>query len=295
MSRHGFSRPVAVRRSSSVSHDQWMRERLTGAMDLALSTLSGRFVSPGTGRLALSTAPGAETVFHRAARSAGLPVLPGSGIKGAVRTVYELLSASCNPFVSTPPTCGRKDVCDACSLFGARGYSGRVSFGDGVASGDTRREIRWLPVGHEPDGTKTQGDFRLYDLAPQGSQPHRGGQEPARAAREVYLGKFRTRLSFVNLTPEELGRLLLCCGLEAPGALGFPLRLGGVKYEGQGAMRVEVETLALHGVAIRDQKPAAEQAVGWIEQALASTPWAETFEPIYRELANTLRHGEPRS
>ncbi|HSS76813.1 MAG TPA: hypothetical protein VLV54_08705, partial [Thermoanaerobaculia bacterium] len=86
MGRHGLSRPPgAPERHPSQRHDVWPRDLLTGVLTLSLETPPGQYVSPGTGRLALTTTPGGEIVAQQGARAAGTPVLPGSGIKGAVR------------------------------------------------------------------------------------------------------------------------------------------------------------------------------------------------------------------
>ena len=150
MSRHGISRPGHdVERSPAVPHDRWLPDRLTGAIELSFETLKDRFVSPGTGRLALSGSEGSEIVVKKAARSKDRPIVPGSGIKGAVRTLYELLSFSCNPF-DFKAGCKGHRLCDACSLFGARGHLGRVSFSDAIPDGSVSVVVRHFPSAMNP-------------------------------------------------------------------------------------------------------------------------------------------------
>jgi RAMP superfamily len=294
MSRHGISRPGSeVARSPAVPHDRWLPDRLTGVIELSFETLTDRFVSPGTGRLALSGSEGSEVVALKAARSHDHPVVPGSGIKGAVRTHYELLSFSCNPF-DFKAGCKGLRLCDACSLFGARGHLGRISFSDAVPheNGSVRVAVRKLPVGHESHGSKTRGDFRLYDLAPD-SSPSSGGAPRETHSREVFTGRFRARLAFMNTKPEELGRLLLCLGLGKEEIPGFPIRLGGVKYDGQGAVRAAAESLAVRAPRREDLKNGAcgARLTSWISEALDS-PWGVTFRSTYDEISETLRKGE---
>jgi hypothetical protein len=281
-----------VARFPAVPHDRWLPDRLTGAIELRLETLQDRFVSPGTGRLALSGSEESEVAL-KAARSHDRPIVPGSGIKGAVRTLYELLSFSCNPF-DFKAGCKSPRLCDACSLFGARGHLGRVSFSDAVPykDGSVRVAVRKLPVGHESHGSKTKGDFRFYDLTPD-SSPGSGGAPRETHSREVFTGWFRARLAFTNANPEELGRLLLCLGLGNEGAPGFPLRLGGVKYDGQGAVRVAAESLVVRAPRREDLKSDAcgARLTAWIAEALGS-PWGATFRPTYDEISATLRSGE---
>jgi hypothetical protein len=274
-----------------VPHDCWLPKRLTGILTLRFKTIEDRFVSPGTGRLALSGPESREVVAERAARSHDRPVLPGSGIKGAVRTLYELLSFSCNPF-DFRTGCKGAHLCDACSLFGARGHLGRISFSDAVPDGPVSVSVRQLPMGHEAHGERTPGDFRLYNLAPD-SPGGVGGAPRKTYSREVFTGAFRASLAFTNVSPEELGRLFLCLGFgkgeEAP---GFPLRLGGVKYDGQGAMSITAESLTLRAPRREglDRDACAARIAVWITGALDS-PWAASFRPTYDQLSAMLRTG----
>lgn len=293
MSRLGVYRvPGDIQRSAPVPHDRWLRDRSTGAIDLAISTLPGRFVSPGTGRLVLTDHGAGEVVAQQAAHSKDQPILPGSGIKGAVRTLYELLSISCNPF-DFNAGCQRFSACDACSLFGLRGWTGRVSFSDAIASpeGTVTEAVAKVPAAWEPDGSKTNGDFRLYDLGDGESAPAgRGAPERPPYVREVFAGRFSTRLYFINATDEELGRLLLCLGLGDPDRFCFPLRLGGVKYAGQGAVSLQVERVKLRFPDARSlaAEPSATLVAKWIAQALDSA-WGATFSPKLAEVASGLK------
>jgi hypothetical protein len=265
---------------------------LTGSVELILETLPDRFVSPGTGRLVLSGPDNHEVVAEKAARSHDLPIVPGTGIKGAVRTLYELLSSSCNPF-DFRAGCKGSYLCDACSLFGARGHLGRISFSDATPDGNdsVHVTVRQLPVGHESHGSKTQGDFRLYDLA-KDSPPGSGGAPRETHSREVFMGRFRTRLAFTNANSEELGRLLLTMGLGKEGVPGFPLRLGGVKYDGQGAMNVTVESVTVRAPRRESIESGACDArlALWMDEALQSA-WGTTFRSTYDEVSTTLRSG----
>lgn len=307
MSPHTLTRPPnpaappAIERRPPPAHERWDASLETGLLTLHLETAQGRFVSPGTGRLALVERPAGEGVAQQAARAAGVPVLPGSGIKGAVRTLYELLSFSCDPFAPRPrgsEHCTPAAACDACSLFGTLSWNGRVGFSDAVPTEPeaVRVEVREVPVPwNDPNSPKAEG-FRVYDLG-RALEPKAEGRvrrERARElAREVFVGRFVTRLAFTNLRPDELGRLCLALGLGG-GANGFFLRLGGVKYDGGGAVQVRPHALRrAAGLRSREELPGerCQKAVdAWIAAALRSH-WAETFEPKLRELARTLQSG----
>src|SRR5436309_11927326 len=164
MAPHCLSRRAGpIVRSAPVGDDRLAAGRVCGVLQLALETPERQFVSPGTGRLVLVDTGEGAIVAHQGARAAGKPILPGTGIKGAVRTLFELLSFSCDP-LDPGSRCSRGSCCDACSVFGFLGWSGRISFHDAAASGTARVEMRKVPVPWEPKAEKTGGEFLLYDL-----------------------------------------------------------------------------------------------------------------------------------
>jgi CRISPR/Cas system CSM-associated protein Csm3 (group 7 of RAMP superfamily) len=181
-------------------------------------------------------------------RSAGVPILPGPTLRGAVRSVVEAVTAACLAVrgeatrLLPPPLqplrpCTRRDaLCPACRLFGTLGYQGRVRFADArLAGGDTA-------VAHAPP---------LYQ-----PRPGRGGAPPGRkfyrhgnpAQGTVPLevcpagAIFGWRLEFANLQLAELGLLLLALGLGQP---PLWLKLGGYKPACFGSLRFELDALSL--------------------------------------------------
>lgn len=297
MTARALSRPAgAIQRRSPPPHDAWQSDLCTGVLSLRLEIPAGQYVSPATGRLGLVTSGSDQVVAQRAATSAGVFVVPGSGIKGAVRTLYELLSFSCDPF--TRAGCTAQSCCDACALFGHLGYSGRLGFGDAAPAeaGKVRVEVQKVPVPWKPDPSKTPGDFRLYDL--QEATFFEKGRptpqpRPRDLSREVYLGAFDTRMTFSNLEPQELGRVLLAMGIGTDRATRFWLRLGGVKYDGKGAVKVVPYNLRLVKPRPRtyEDEACGEEYVKWIGAARASE-WATIFWPKLEELAAIL-HLQP--
>ncbi|MES1244635.1 MAG: RAMP superfamily CRISPR-associated protein [Acidobacteriota bacterium] len=272
-------------------HDAWLPDRLTGRVLLSLETPPKQFVSPGTGRLALVQREGGEVVAQEATRATDDPVIPGSGIKGAVRTVFELLSHSCDPFATR---CSRDSCCEACSVFGILGWSGRVDFSDArpASTDSVAVKVEQVPIPWLPHAEKTGGDFRFYDLreAVELDPERRIWQPRARnLTREVFTGRFETRLAFWNMSREELGRLILCMGFGGGAATRFSLRLGGVKYDGKGA--VKVKPLELQLAAPRRKSwngPQCEEEIAtWIAAAQRS-PWSRSFLPGLEKLARTL-------
>lgn len=304
MARHGLSRPQGeISRQSPIPHDRWQTDRLSGTLRLTLSTPPGQYVSPGTGRLVLTEKEGTEIVAQQAARAAGHPVIPGSGIKGAVRTLYELLSFSCDPFAATDRSrrhetgvyCTRQSCCEACSLFGLLGWNGRVGFSDAVPvrPDSVQVNVENVPIPWTPDASKTPGDFRLYDLEEARMlDPDRKVwmPRPKELAREVFRGDLETQMTFWNVSREELGRLLLTMGLGPEEGSRFHLRLGGVKYDGKGGVQVKPQAIRLTAPEREtlEGKDSEERCANWIDAA-QNSPWASTFWPHLEELASSLQ------
>ncbi len=297
MAYHGIARvPGPIPRKLPPLLDVWLAERHTGVLTLRLETPPGQFVSPGTGRLALTRDDsGSEIVVQGAERRGGEPVIPGSGIKGAVRTLFEILSWSCDPF-DRGNGCSTGSCCQTCAIFGLSGWGGRVGFSDAgpAEPGAVQVEVQRIPIPHPPHSEKTEGDFRLYDLdratefdKATGTRRHRARE----LAREVYSGMFETRMTFWNLHGEELGRLLLCLGSGLDAATRFPVRLGGVKYDGKGAVWVTPTALRLAESALARRDAACEELCSqWIEAARGSD-WARSFKPQLEQIASLLSSG----
>ncbi|HKI06301.1 MAG TPA: RAMP superfamily CRISPR-associated protein [Thermoanaerobaculia bacterium] len=301
MARRGLSRPAGeIRFQEPPSHDKWIKGRLTGSLRLSLEIPTGQFVSPSTGRLTLVSQGAEEVVAQEAARLAGTPVIPGSGIKGAVRTLYELLSFSCDPFAwadrarrTEASRCTARSCCDACSLFGVLGRSGRVGFDDARPAGPdaVRVEVQKVPVPWTPQ--KPEGDVSLYDFqeATVFDRDRKVSVKQLKElSREVFLGTFENRMTFWNVSVEELGRLLLSMGIGRDEATRFLLRLGGVKYDGKGAVKVQPRSLTLASPERKhfEGEPLQEQASAWLEAARTSA-WAVPFWPKLEEVAKLLR------
>lgn len=293
MARHGLSRPPGeIVRKAPIPHDRWDPKRNTGTLRLSLAIPEGQFVSPGTGRLVLVATEDGPIVAQQAARAAAEPVIPGTGIKGAVRSLFELLSFSCDPLDSAH-RCKSRECCDACSVFGLLGWSGRVSFGDArpVPSDGVRITVKKVPVPWKPDPEKTAGAFRIYDLNEASMLDNERRcqvKRPKELAREVYSGRFESTATFWNLTDEELGRLLYAMG-AGEAETGFHLRLGSAKYDGKGAVRVTPLELRLASPK-RETLTNADSAArcqGWMAVARASG-WGKTFWPTLAAAARAL-------
>jgi len=235
---------------------------LSGTLELTLRTLTP--VHVGLGYSDFIKAGNQE---YLAALQASKPVreadavrrrylIPGSSIKGAVRSIVEAITCSCiritqgrhRPYI--PQGYGGcmsvNDLCIACRLFGAQDYQGHVSFEDAVAPKGSLvllgTPLLWTPArggrGLPPrylQGNQARGrKFYRHARPPSGADP----RACIKSGAELPL-----RIHFLNLSEAELGILLTALGLHP--SHPFPIKLGGGKPVGLGSVQVVCQRITL--------------------------------------------------
>lgn len=218
-------------------HDALRADRLTGVLQLALTTVDA--VHIGSGATAMrETQQGLEIAQAMVLMQVGedrLPVLPGSSLKGAVRSLVEAVTSSCKLEGECRP------LCLACGLFGYAykrdHFAARVGFSDALPRGEVDEGLSRLP---SPFSPRIRGGRKIY-------QPRPGTPLTGRVPYEVIAAgqSFFCELQVVNLTEAELGLVLLCLGFSGPSAPRFCLRVGGGKFAGLGRVRCDVPRLSL--------------------------------------------------
>lgn len=155
---------ATVQREAPRPHDHPSPKRGSGRITLELETLTPVHVFQGQYR----PADGGRDLIACHARRGEVPVIPGSSLKGVVRSIAEAVSYSCAPQLpakalqaALPGTnnrrCSGEDgLCITCRIFGfsagARSYRGQVSFGEfrPAAPGAARLEVVNLPPLYSP-------------------------------------------------------------------------------------------------------------------------------------------------
>jgi len=160
----------------------------------------------------------------------GNPYIPGSSIKGRVRTEAERIARSIGYDVCEPPDvehmCGsevdhEEDLCVICQIFGTAGKklsrASKVKFRDAPLIGDIERmEFRAGIAIDREKGTVSPGALYTIEAVPAGS-------------------KFRLEMVADNLTDEEL-RLLMAAIRSVEDTA-----LGGQSSRGFGKVRIVIE------------------------------------------------------
>jgi CRISPR/Cas system CSM-associated protein Csm3 (group 7 of RAMP superfamily) len=249
-------------RKQGAGQDKLNPRLLSGTLELTLHTLTP--VHVGLGYSDFIKAGDRE---YLAALQASKPVreadavrrrylIPGSSIKGAVRSIVEAITRSCiritqgrhRPYI--PQGYGGcmsvNDLCIACRLFGAQDYQGHVSFEDAVAPKGSlvllgtpllwtpARGGRGLPPRYlERDRAKGRKFYR-HASPPSGVDP----RACIKSGAELPL-----RIHFLNLSEAELGVLLTALGQHPDHR--FPIKLGGGKPVGLGSVQIILNRVTL--------------------------------------------------
>ncbi len=245
-------------------HDRTLADRVTGWIELSFTTLEPLHVGSGASTYWDHGDGKRELVRDIVVQLVGdgsMPVIPGSSIKGAVRSVAEALGGGCALECRTAA-----EACVTCAIFGhlieQGGFLGRASFDDAhpIDADDANDAVMLerMPQAFPP---RISVGRRIYAKT--------AAQGPGNVPYVVVDGKvaFRTKFHADNLTRSELGLVLLSAGVDG----SFRLRVGGARFAACGRVRVEVEGARLRR-GYRSPRPevlARDAAVSVAREAMA--------------------------
>jgi hypothetical protein len=249
-------------RKQGAGQDKLDARLLSGTLELTLHTLTPVHVGLGysdfikAGNQEYLAALQASKPIREEGTTRRRYLIPGSSLKGAVRSIVEAITRSCiritqgrhRPYI--PQGYGGcmsvNDLCIACRLFGAQDYQGHVSFEDAVAPRGSlvllgtpllwtpARGGRGLPPRYlERDRAKGRKFYR-HARPPSGVDP----RACIKSGAELPL-----RIHFLNLSEAELGVLLTALGQHP--SHPFPIKLGGGKPVGLGSVQVKCQRITL--------------------------------------------------
>jgi CRISPR-associated protein Csm3 len=254
-----------ARRERPPGHDRYRGNLLTGTLQGVILARSPVHVASGQIELTGKQPPLVKAHFRRN----GQPTIPGSSLKGAVRSIVEA--------ISSPPSCLRvtrarsaeqpanvqactekERLCVACRMFGAMGYLGQVRFHDAVLEAGEpviiptpslfapRTRERLYVIGGRVAGRK----FYRHGTLARGNVPLEVCPADSR---------FRLRVDFENLSQAQLGLLLIALGQGEP---TLHPKLGGAKPACCGSVEIHVtaaQTVSARAAAL-DYDAAPQQA-----------------------------------
>ncbi len=260
--------PRRVKRESPTGHQRYHTEHFTGQIHATIQALSPIHIGSGVIDLGRDV-----ELIKTAVRRKDNVVIPGSSLKGAIRSVAEAISESCVCKVSRRirrdvprdfAECRRKErLCVACRMFGAMGFQANIAIQDApktdgqivtmsvpelFAPGRYQRRMQGIP------GRK----FYMHGQVASGDTPVE--------ACEVG-SKFRFIAQVDNLTLAEWGLFFTALGHhhEHP----FKLKIGGVKPACFGSIDIQIQHIQV-------QEQTRERYLDWNVQSQS----AMTDEPL---------------
>jgi len=245
-------------------HDRFT-DKFTGTARLQLKTLAPLHIGSGMWEVIN------EEVVRDFVTVNGKEVIPGSSLKGAFRNVSETISRSCvcktkQKYLShgNLKECVVKNyndgICPTCSIFGAMGYKGRVSFSDAsLLNGNIG--IAKIPSLYGPSTrakiyTDYQGRFKGRKFYYHGRMSV--GKEPIIVITAD--SRFEFSMRFENLCEDEFGLLLTSIGTLG----GLIPKIGGAKPVCLGTVQVLMKALDIRNPArsFTSFKPRTERYEG---------------------------------
>lgn len=242
----------AVRREDRrpiVPHNRIDPCRLTGQLVLELEAITPLHIGTGSYRLVNGQ------LVRAFLRQGEILVIPGSSLKGAVRSLAEAASRSC---LAQPPgkncprladafpqgsrtPCNEKAACISCRLFGfvqgKKGYRGRVVFGEFTPGDRVELSVKKLPALEQPfkdypRGNRGCGNERLYYCRFYEAVPCGGPDHCLDCAKEEWL-KWREGLKGRLPSPAFRGRKFYLQGEPRLGNQPCEVVVPGSRFHGE--------------------------------------------------------------
>jgi len=267
MNPYGFVRlGPAAQRAAATRHEQF--QGLSGRLRCRLTALTHLFV-PKT----QETIKGKHQELALMRSTDGRPLLPGSSLKGVIRSVAEALSGSCLTlplgkggeieYRGRPPVtyriprgfehCRDADhLCPACRIFGSlsgnNAFLGKMSLSDALAAAPFEVETMTIEALMEPkprhrawyEDPQQRGFLRgrkFYYHRPLGPRRTTVKNEYNKTIETVKPGAvFEFEVDYINLTEAELALLIFALTLEP----GMAYKVGMGKPVGLGSTRLEI-------------------------------------------------------
>lgn len=253
-------------------------EKYTGYIELKIKCMTDVHIGSGY----TDFVGNSNVLVHQTIKSDGQPVIPGSSLKGAVRNIARTVSASCSPKsdentkckVSTPKNDIITDLCITCHMFGAMGWSSKVSFSDFKAiDADTKVESLNYQYGPHINTDMSKNGYKFYQTG------ENNYKMPSKTQAELICkgSSFSGKIFFKKLTEEELCLLTFSLGLNKNDGHGINIKIGGFRNEGIGEIKTEVIDFKVND---KSKRSACDFAGEYENQKTAVTNNIEIIEDI---------------
>ncbi len=239
-----------------IGHHQYFGDRLHGVLTLELTVGTGVHVSTGAIMMGSDVGENGIPLIKTMQQTGDKPSIPGSSIKGVVRSIYEAITNSTLGVVTSKweyknqidknrwPCNKKEQLCPASQVFGAIDWQGLISFRDARCT-SSKFSTGFMPSLYRPRPDQRRAYFNpvarkfYYHAAKAVSGGDKGIPVQQISQKQV----FETQLQFKNLTEAEFGTLLIALG-QAPN-YPFALKAGAGKPIGLGTLEVKVKQLTI--------------------------------------------------
>lgn len=228
---------------------------ISGYMELKITCLNDLHIGDG------SVNSVDNSFIKTVVKNNGVPVIPGSSLKGCVRAIAAAVSHSCLRDQKSkkidserPKKCSVyynneikkmvKNICITCSLFGTMGYASKVDFSEFVPNPDKKVQLIALSKATPHSGKGEPEKRMFYRTRKENSnnkkmEPYDTEVQKIKTIKIEAVSKdtnFYGKIFFRNLTEEQLSLLMFSLGLDET----VDLKIGGFKYDGMGKIKITV-------------------------------------------------------
>jgi len=246
-------------RQKTIGHHQLKKDRLQGSLSLRLNIKSSSFIASGVVAMGsnLSSQTRKIPLIKLAVESNNQLVIPGSSLKGTIRSTYEAITRSClcktkadkNAIPKNYQPCDKdkknQKFCPACQVFGAMGWQGLLSFQDAILTATPEQTITpgFMPSLYSPSPKRSGYDEKgkvagrkFYYHAKEVIEKTESQGIPIQNIKQDSI--FTTKINFRNLSKAELGTLFTVLGQNTNHP--FALKIGGGKPIGMGSLITKI-------------------------------------------------------
>ena len=247
--------PEDVIRKQPTGHHRYHNDHISGQIVGVIEALSPIHIGSGIIDRVENVAITDQNVklIKTAVRTRNNVVIPGSSLKGAIRSVVEAISKSCvcktainvkdklkqySKKVEYRECNNEKKLCITCRMFGAMRYQGNIALQDAQHfEGEIATELipsLYKPTRYKTDDIKNLPMRRFYMHGKVAT-----GKTPIEACK---IGsKFQFHVRFKNLTKAELGLFFTAIGHHP--AHPFKLKIGGAKPVCFGSVDFQIDEI----------------------------------------------------
>ncbi|MBC5796858.1 CRISPR-associated protein [Sphaerospermopsis sp. LEGE 00249] len=237
-------------------HHKYDQNRLHGTLYLTLKVQTPLHVSTGAVVLGSDIGTKISLIKTMVQGVDNKLSIQGSSLKGCIRSVYEAITNSTLPVITSrykdkiPPErlpCKNKEkLCPASRVFGALDWQGLIEFNDANCE-IVNFSTGFMPSLYRPRPDQTKAYFIngkvagrkfYFNTSKAIDKGQKEGISVQQAGREY---TFKTEIQFKNLLSEELGTLLIVLGQDKKYPIA--LKVGGGKPIGMGTMTVNVDKI----------------------------------------------------